>query len=108
MLLVQQPTLILLDEPVAGMSAEERTQTGELIHSVLDRCTVIIVEHDMAFLREFANRVSVLHQGKMLGEGSVREIQEDSEVREVYLGRSHSTKVDTPAQETKVRSENIA
>ncbi len=91
MLLVQDPTLILLDEPVAGMTTDERRKTGELIHSLLDRCTVLIVEHDMSFLREFANRVSVLHQGKLLAEGSVSDVQQNSEVQEVYLGRSQQS-----------------
>ncbi|MGE0730404.1 MAG: urea ABC transporter ATP-binding protein UrtD [Acidimicrobiia bacterium] len=88
MLLVQQPRLLLLDEPVAGMSPAERQQTGELLVELSGEHTVIVVEHDMAFLRSFASTVTVLHEGKVLSEGSVADVQADPIVREVYLGRS--------------------
>jgi len=88
MLLVQEPKLLLLDEPVAGMTKEERTRTGELVQSIARQRTVVVVEHDMDFLRRFARRVTVLHEGKVLREGTVAEVQADERVQEVYLGRS--------------------
>jgi len=88
MLLVQRPRLLLLDEPVAGMSPEERLATGALLEELSGEATVVVVEHDMAFLRRFARTVTVLHEGKVLSEGSVDQVQSDPGVREVYLGRS--------------------
>jgi urea transport system ATP-binding protein len=88
MLLVQQPKLVLLDEPVAGMSGGERQATGELLEELAEDHTVVVIEHDMAFLRRFARSVTVLHEGKVLSEGSVDHVQGDPRVREVYLGRS--------------------
>ncbi|MGI8807776.1 MAG: urea ABC transporter ATP-binding protein UrtD [Acidimicrobiales bacterium] len=88
MLLVQDPHLLLLDEPVAGMSKDERTRTGELLHEIARTKTVIVVEHDMEFLRRYANRVTVMHEGSILCEGTVAEVQADERVQEVYLGRS--------------------
>ena len=88
MLLVQGPRLLLLDEPVAGMSPDERVQTGELLTELAGEHTVVVIEHDMAFLRRFASRVTVLHEGRVLSEGTVAEVQADPTVREVYLGRS--------------------
>jgi len=87
MLLVQDPRLLLLDEPVAGMSREERTRTGELLQLVASTRTVVVVEHDMDFLRRFATKVTVMHQGKVLCEGGVAEVQANPTVQEVYLGR---------------------
>ena len=88
MLLVQDPRLLLLDEPVAGMSKEERARTGELLHQIAETRTVIVVEHDMEFLRRYARIVTVMHEGKVLCEGTVTEVQADPKVQEVYLGRS--------------------
>ena len=88
MLLVQDPHLLLLDEPVAGMSKDERTRTGELLHEIARTRTVVVVEHDMEFLRRFANCVTVMHEGQVLCEGTVAEVQADPRVQEVYLGRS--------------------
>jgi len=92
MLLVQQPQLLLFDEPVAGMSVEERTATGELLHELAGDHTILVIEHDMAFLRRFAHQVTVLHEGRILADGSVAEIQADPTVREVYLGRSRDAR----------------
>jgi urea transport system ATP-binding protein len=88
MLLVQDPRLLLLDEPVAGMSPQERLDTGALLTELARDHTVVVVEHDMAFLRRFASTVTVLHEGRILSEGTVAEVQADPVVREVYLGRS--------------------
>jgi urea transport system ATP-binding protein len=88
MLVVQRPRLLLLDEPVAGMSRTERERTGELLQSVARDHTVLVVEHDMDFLRRFASTVTVLHEGRLLCEGTVAEVQADPRVQEVYLGRS--------------------
>jgi urea transport system ATP-binding protein len=92
MLLVQAPRLLLLDEPVAGMSPQERQATGELLQQLAGDHTVVVVEHDMAFLRRFAERVTVLHEGRVLSEGSVEHVQADPTVREVYLGRSRDAR----------------
>jgi urea transport system ATP-binding protein len=88
MLLVQDAHVLLLDEPVAGMSADERTQTGELLRRIGAQRTVVIVEHDMDFMRSFATSVTVLHAGKVLSEGTVAQVQADLRVQEVYLGRA--------------------
>jgi urea transport system ATP-binding protein len=88
MLLAQQPRLLLLDEPVAGMSRDERDRTGELLQEITKDRTVIVIEHDMDFLRRYANEVTVLHEGKVLCSGSVEEVRSDPRVQEVYLGRS--------------------
>jgi urea transport system ATP-binding protein len=88
MLLVQDPHLLLLDEPVAGMSKDERTRTGELLHDIARTKTVIVVEHDMEFLRRYAQQVTVMHEGAILCEGTVADVQADPRVQEVYLGRS--------------------
>ncbi|MET1074797.1 MAG: urea ABC transporter ATP-binding protein UrtD [Umezawaea sp.] len=88
MLLVQRPKLLLLDEPVAGMSKDERERTGELLQRIATTHTVVVVEHDMEFLRRYARKVTVMHQGRILREGTVAEVRDDPEVREVYLGRS--------------------
>ncbi|UOE21922.1 urea ABC transporter ATP-binding protein UrtD [Thermobifida halotolerans] len=87
MLLAQQPRLLLLDEPVAGMSAAERERTGELLTEISADHTVVVVEHDMEFLRRYARDVTVLHEGRVLTEGTVARVQADPRVQEVYLGR---------------------
>jgi urea transport system ATP-binding protein len=88
MVLVQRPRLLLLDEPVAGMTEKERLRTGELITTIAEQgTTVLVVEHDMDFLRRFAHNVTVMHEGQVLTEGTVAEVQRNETVREVYLGR---------------------
>jgi urea transport system ATP-binding protein len=86
MLLVQNPKLLLLDEPVAGMTRQERNRSGAILQEIASVCSVLVVEHDMEFVRNFADQVTVLHMGQLLCEGSVQEIQNDPRVVEVYLG----------------------
>jgi len=86
MLLMQNPRLLLVDEPVAGMTGEETERTAELLTSLAGAHTVVVVEHDMAFVRSIARRVTVLHQGSVLAEGSMSQVQSDPRVVEVYLG----------------------
>jgi len=86
MLLAAQPRLLLVDEPVAGMTAYEVEKTAELLVSLQGDHTVIVVEHDMEFVRSIARKVTVLHQGSVLMEGSMDDVQNDPAVREVYLG----------------------
>ncbi len=86
MLLIADPKLLLLDEPVAGMSVDERKQTGELLNKICKQRSVLIIEHDMNFVRQIAHRVTVLHQGAVLAEGSMRHIENNEKVIEVYLG----------------------
>jgi urea transport system ATP-binding protein len=92
MLLAQEPKLLLVDEPAAGMSDEETERTGELLMSLAGRHSIIVIEHDMAFVRQIARKVTVLHQGTVLCEGSVDEVQNNEKVIEVYLGRKHEPK----------------
>jgi urea transport system ATP-binding protein len=86
MLLIQEPELMMLDEPVAGMSISERARTAELLELVSKGRSVIVIEHDMKFVESIADRVTVLHQGKVLAEGSMDVIQSNPQVKEVYLG----------------------
>jgi urea transport system ATP-binding protein len=86
MLLMQDPELLLLDEPVAGMSAREREQTAELLNRISKGRSIVVIEHDMAFVRMIAHKVTVLHQGKLLAEGTMDQIQSDERVIDVYLG----------------------
>jgi urea transport system ATP-binding protein len=88
MLLIQEPKLLLLDEPIAGMTRRERNLTGELLQRLSQNRSVLVVEHDMEFLRRFARTVTVLHMGRHLCEGSVEEVQQNPQVIEVYLGRA--------------------
>jgi urea transport system ATP-binding protein len=88
MLLAQRPKLLLLDEPVAGMSRAERERTGTLLTEIARDHTVVVIEHDMEFLRRFASTVTVLHEGRLLCEGDVAAVQADPRVQEVYLGRT--------------------
>ena len=86
MLLIQDPELLMLDEPVAGMSVRERQQTAELLKRISANRSVIVIEHDMEFVRAIAHRVTVLHQGRVLMEGSMETVQADERVIEAYLG----------------------
>lgn len=87
MLLAQNPKLLLVDEPAAGMTDEETAKTGELLMSLAGKHSIIVIEHDMVFVRQIARKVTVLHQGHMLCEGTVDEVQNNERVIEVYLGR---------------------
>ncbi len=92
MLLVQEPTLLLLDEPVAGMTRVEKEKTVRLMEAIVERstCTIMLTEHDMEFVRQIArrgHRVTVLHEGSVLSEGSIDRVQSDERVIEAYLGR---------------------
>ena len=86
MLLMQDPELLMLDEPVAGMSAKERDETAELLNRICQNRSVIVIEHDMEFVKKIARKVTVLHQGKILAEGAMDNVQNDEKVIEVYLG----------------------
>ena len=88
MLVAQSPDIILLDEPVAGLTDEETNKTAELIKSLAGEHTVVVIEHDMEFIRDLAAPVTVLHQGQLLTEGSLDEVKSDPKVIEVYLGQS--------------------
>ena len=86
MLLMQEPKLLLVDEPVAGMTPQETERTGELLLALAGQHSVVVVEHDMEFVRAIANRVAVLHEGRVLAEGNMDAVQGDPRVIEVYLG----------------------
>jgi urea transport system ATP-binding protein len=92
MLLAQDPKLLLVDEPAAGMTDEETAKTGELLMSLAGKHSIVVIEHDMVFVRQIARKVTVLHQGHVLCEGSVDEVQNDERVIEVYLGRKKKEK----------------
>ncbi len=87
MVILQDPQLLLVDEPVAGMTDKETEQTGMLLQSLAERHSIIVIEHDMEFVRQIARTVTVLHEGMVLCEGPVDKIQSDPRVREIYLGR---------------------
>lgn len=87
MQLVQKPEIIMLDEPAAGMGKPETFRTGEILKEIKKECTVIVIEHDMDFVKQAADIVTVLHEGKILMEGSIDEVLADKTVQAVYLGR---------------------
>ena len=104
MLLAQDPDLLLVDEPVAGLSDEETERTGALLRSLAGDHTVLVIEHDMDFIRELRCPVTVLHEGHVLCEGSMDEVQQDPRVIEVYLGPSEEeahAAATTPADDTR-------
>jgi len=86
MLIMQSPKLLLVDEPVAGMTPGEVEKTGEILTELAKEHSVVVVEHDMEFIRSIAKKVTVLHEGSVLAEGSMQSIQENEDVRKVYLG----------------------
>ena len=86
MLLMQEPELLMLDEPIAGMSARERELTAELLKRICKNRSVIVIEHDMDFVKQIAHKVTVMHQGKILAEGPMEKVQADPKVIDVYLG----------------------
>ena len=87
MQLVQKPEIIMLDEPAAGMGKPETFRTGEILKKIKDECTVIVIEHDMDFVKQAADTVTVLHEGKILMEGDINDVLADKTVQAVYLGR---------------------
>ncbi len=91
MVLLQDPELLLIDEPVAGMTDQETRKTGELLQSLTDKHSIIVIEHDMEFVRQIAKTVTVMHEGAVLCEGPVEQIQNDPRVIEIYLGRQKDT-----------------
>ena len=86
MLMAQDPELLLVDEPVAGMTPRESERTGELLLAMARKHTLLVIDHDMTFVRQIASKVTVLHEGKLLSQGSIREVQNNPKVIEVYLG----------------------
>ena len=85
MLLIQDPDLLMLDEPVAGMSVSERAKTAELLNRIIKDRSVLVIEHDMKFVEDIAHKVTVLHQGQILSEGTMEKVKNDPKVVEVYL-----------------------
>ena len=94
MVMAQDPELLLVDEPVAGLTDEETARTGELLLSIAAERSVLVIEHDMEFVRQIARTVTVLHQGSLLCEGGVEQVQRDPRVLEVYLGQRGSASRD--------------
>jgi urea transport system ATP-binding protein len=86
MLLAQEPKLLLVDEPVAGMTQQETEKTAILLNELAGQHTILLVEHDMEFVRSIAKQVTVLHEGRVLAEGSMEEVQANPDVLRVYLG----------------------
>jgi ABC-type uncharacterized transport system ATPase subunit len=84
---IAEPVLVLLDEPTAGMTMDEVRKTSTLLKRLNETATVIVVEHDMAFIRMIARRVTVMHQGEVFAEGSMEEIEANEQVRDIYLGK---------------------
>ena len=87
MVILLDPSLLLVDEPVAGMTDKETEQTGRLLQSLAEKHAIVVIEHDMDFVRQIARVVTVLHEGTVICEGTVEKVQADERVREIYLGR---------------------
>lgn len=87
MVLAQRPKLMLIDEPIAGMTAQEAVKTADILRRISGECSVLVVEHDMDFVKQIAERVSVFHQGSLLTEGSFERVSADPRVKEIYLGK---------------------
>jgi len=88
MVILQDPSLLLVDEPVAGMSDKETEQTGRLLQTLSEKQAIVVIEHDMEFVRQIARVVTVLAEGTVICEGTVEQVQADDYVREIYLGRA--------------------
>jgi urea transport system ATP-binding protein len=93
MLMAQDPELLLIDEPVAGMTPRESERTGDLLLAMARKHTLLVIDHDMAFVRQIASKVTVLDEGKMLCQGTVQEVQRDAKVIQVYLGQDREADV---------------
>lgn len=87
MILLSDPQVVLLDEPVAGMTDEETEKTGLLLQQIIANRSIVVVEHDMDFVRQFSSKVTVMHEGALLAEGTMAEVQSNEKVAEVYLGK---------------------
>ncbi|MBI3697598.1 MAG: urea ABC transporter ATP-binding protein UrtD [Acidobacteria bacterium] len=87
MVIMQDPKLMLVDEPVAGMTGKETEKTGELLQAIAGQRSVVVIEHDMVFVRQIARKITVLHEGAVLCEGPLEKVQSDPRVAEIYLGR---------------------
>lgn len=98
MLVAQSPDLLLVDEPVAGLTDAETERTGELLLALAQSHSIIVIEHDMEFVRQIARQVTVLHEGSVLCEGTIEEVQADPRVIEVYLGQTLSEASTIPNQ----------
>jgi urea transport system ATP-binding protein len=108
MLVAQSPDLLLVDEPVAGLTDEETERTGELLLSLAESHSIIVIEHDMEFVRQIARQVTVLHQGSVLCEGTIDEVQSDPQVIEVYLGQPlHGTDAHSDHQTLQTAIEGV-
>ncbi|WP_088103196.1 urea ABC transporter ATP-binding protein UrtD [Halalkalibacter urbisdiaboli] len=92
MVMMQKPDLLMLDEPIAGMTEEEEEKTGELLLKLKEQCAIIVVEHDMDFVRKYSEKVTVMHGGQLLCDGTMEEVQTNERVMEVYLGRKGEDK----------------
>ena len=94
MLMAQDPELLLVDEPVAGMTPKESERTGELLLSMARKHTLLVIDHDMTFVRQIASKVTVLHEGGIICQGTIQEVQRNPKVIEVYLGQDRETDAD--------------
>jgi urea transport system ATP-binding protein len=103
MVMAQDPELLLIDEPVAGMTPRESEKTGELLLAMARNHTLLVIEHDMTFVRQIASRVTVLDEGRILCDGTVEEVQQDKRVIEVYLGQDREADVESSANLCLVR-----
>jgi urea transport system ATP-binding protein len=100
MLMAQDPELLLVDEPVAGMTPRESERTGELLLAMARKHTLLVIDHDMTFVRQIASKVTVLHEGRRLCEGTIHEVQRNPKVIEVYLGHDRETEDEAPRPHT--------
>ncbi len=103
MLMAQEPELLLVDEPVAGMTPKESERTGELLMAMARKHSLIVIDHDMTFVRQIAMKVTVLHEGKILCQGTVQEVQRNPKVIEVYLGQDREAHAARPQPIGRVR-----